>query len=163
MTDQDRLAQLRALLNRLERMPASPDRDHMLAEVRSRAVDLDTGIAPRPMRPLESASMTLEPEAVAPKPAAKTAPPAPVPARTPAKPAVRRVAPPRAAAPVVRREPVAEPPAWEATFPASKAAEVRVDLLSLGGLLSLDDEVPATVPVEGERPANRPWAGGLRG
>ena len=162
MTDQDRLAQLRALLNRLERMPASPDRDHMLAEVRSRAVDLDTGIAPRPMRPLESASMTLEPEAVAPKPVAKTAPPAPVPAPTPPKPVARRVAP-RAAAPVVRRETVAETPAWEATFPASKAAEDRVDLLSLGGLLSLDDEVPATQPVEGERPANRPWAGGLRG
>jgi hypothetical protein len=161
MTGQDRLAQLRALMNRLERMPASPDRDHMLAEVRSRAVDIDTGIAPRPMRPLES-GMTLEPEAVAPKPVAKTAPPAPAPARVPAKPAARRVAP-RAAAPVVRREPVTETPAWEATFPATKAHEDRVDLLSLGGLLSLDDEVPATEPVEGERPANRPWAGGLRG
>jgi hypothetical protein len=146
-------------MDRLERMPASPDRDWMLAEVRSRAVDIDTGIAPRPMRPLESGT-TLEPEAPAPKPVAKTAPPAPVPA--PAKPAARRVAP-RAAAPTVRRAPVAETPAWEATFPAPKSDEERVDLLSLGGLLSLDDEVPATEPAEGERPANRPWAGGLRG
>jgi hypothetical protein len=159
MTDQDRLAQLRALMNRLERMPASPDRDWMLAEVRSRAVDVDTGIAPRPMRPLESGT-SLEPEAVAPKPVAKAAPPAPAPA--PAKPAPRRVAP-RVAAPVVRRAPVAETPAWEATFPASKGKEDHVDLLSLGGLLSLDDEVPATEPAEGQRPANRPWAGGLRG
>ena len=60
MTDQHRLAQLKVLLDRLERMPASPDRDYMLAEVRSRAVDIDTGIKPSPMRPLESGT-TLEP------------------------------------------------------------------------------------------------------
>lgn len=161
MTDQDRLAQLRTLLDRLERMPASPDRDWMLAEVRSRAVDIDTGIAPRPMRPLES-GMTLEPQAVAPKPAVKVAPPAPAPApaRAPAKPAQRRVQPRTMPAPA----PVAASPAWEVTFPPPTSHDDRVDLLSLGGLLNLGDEPPPTeTPADGEAPANRPWAGGLRG
>ena len=84
----------------------------MLAEVRSRAVDIDTGIAPRPMRPLESGA-TLEPEHVAPKRTPKVAP------RAPAKPVQRRVAP-RIPAPARRPapEPAAEPPFWEATRPA---------------------------------------------
>ena len=63
----------------------------------------------------------------------------------------------------MRRPPVAQTPAWEATFPLPKGDEDRVDLLSLGGLLNLDDEVPSAEQAEGERPANRPWAGGLRG
>jgi hypothetical protein len=49
MNDRDRLDQLRRLLDRLERMPAASDRDWMLAEVRGRAVDVETGIAPAPM------------------------------------------------------------------------------------------------------------------
>src|SRR3954451_3270674 len=97
MTDHDRLAQLRVLLERLEGMPASPDRDWMLAEVRSRAVDVDTGIAPRPMRPLEG-GMTLEAEATPVRPAApaakKKAEPQPQP-----RPQVRAPAPRRAPAP----------------------------------------------------------------
>src|SRR3954453_14591020 len=75
MTDHDRLTQLRVLLERLERMPASPDRDWMPAGVPSRAVDIDTGIAPRPMRPLEG-GMTLEAEATPVRPAKKKPQPA---------------------------------------------------------------------------------------
>ena len=48
----DRLTQLRALVDRLERLPASTRRDWMLQEARSRMVDVETGDKPRPMRTL---------------------------------------------------------------------------------------------------------------
>jgi len=48
----ERLQRLRELVGDLERLPASPDRDRVLAEVRSRAVDLDTGVTPRAMLPV---------------------------------------------------------------------------------------------------------------
>jgi hypothetical protein len=44
-----RRTQLKRLVARLEQLPASPERNRMLSEVRSRAVDLDTGVAPRAM------------------------------------------------------------------------------------------------------------------
>ena len=44
-----RRTRLQQLVERLEQLPASPERDRMLSEVRSRAVDLDTGVAPRAM------------------------------------------------------------------------------------------------------------------
>src|SRR4051812_5606960 len=50
MNDRDRLEQLRALLVRLKRMPASAERGWMLAEVRARAVDVETGVKPAAMR-----------------------------------------------------------------------------------------------------------------
>ena len=52
MNDRERLTQLRALRNRLEGLPASPERDHMLREVRSRAVDIESGLKAAPVRPL---------------------------------------------------------------------------------------------------------------
>ncbi len=42
----ERLKRLKDLVDQLERLPASPDRDRVLAEVRSRAVDVDTGVTP---------------------------------------------------------------------------------------------------------------------
>jgi hypothetical protein len=47
-----RLAQLRTVLARLERLAESPRRDWALAEVRARIVDLETGHETRAMRPL---------------------------------------------------------------------------------------------------------------
>jgi hypothetical protein len=44
-----RRMQLKRLMARLEQLPLSPERERMLSEVRSRAVDLDTGVTPRPM------------------------------------------------------------------------------------------------------------------
>jgi hypothetical protein len=44
-----RRTQLKRLVERLEQLPASPERERMLSEVRSRAVDLDTGVTPRAM------------------------------------------------------------------------------------------------------------------
>ena len=48
----ERLKRLKDLVDQLERQPASPDRDRVLAEVRSRAVDVDTGVTPRAMLPM---------------------------------------------------------------------------------------------------------------
>ena len=52
-----RLERLRDLATRLERLPPSDARERMLAEVRSRAVDVDTGVEPRAMLPVEPLSM----------------------------------------------------------------------------------------------------------
>jgi hypothetical protein len=49
LASEHRRAQLKRLLARLEQLPVSPERDRMLSEVRSRAVDLDTGVEPRAM------------------------------------------------------------------------------------------------------------------
>jgi hypothetical protein len=59
----ERLQRLRDLVDHLERLPASPDRDRVLAEVRSRAVDVDTGVTPRAMLPVREPT----PPPVAPK------------------------------------------------------------------------------------------------
>jgi hypothetical protein len=59
----DRVKRLKDLVDRLERLPASPDRDRVLSEVRSRAVDVDTGVTPRAMLPLREPT----PELVLPK------------------------------------------------------------------------------------------------
>src|SRR5690349_19939495 len=52
MSDRDRLEQLQGLVARLERMPASAERDWMLREVRARAVDVETGVQPDVLRVL---------------------------------------------------------------------------------------------------------------
>jgi hypothetical protein len=44
-----RVKRLKDLADLLERLPASPDRDRVLSDVRSRAVDIDTGVTPRAM------------------------------------------------------------------------------------------------------------------
>ena len=52
LASERRRTQLKRLVERLEQLPASPQRDRMLSEVRSRAVDLDTGVTPRAMLPV---------------------------------------------------------------------------------------------------------------
>jgi hypothetical protein len=140
MNDRDRLEQLRGLLDRLERMPASADRDFMLSEVRARAVDVETGVRPAAVRalPQEQANADITFEATTPrKPVAR-----------PRKP--RRAAPePPRARPAV---PASQPPAVVRSDPKG-----AVDLLEEGGLLCLG-EPPAE---DGTR--SRPWSVGLRG
>jgi hypothetical protein len=155
MADHDRLTQLRVLMERLERMPASPDRDWMLAEVRSRAVDIDTGIAPRPMRPLEGA-MTLDDAAIPAKPAPPTAKKKP-------QPRVQAPRPTPAPAPAPRPATIVQAPSWETTIPTPAGGDDRIDLLALDGLLSLGDDASAGEPGESDARSTRPWAGGLRG
>jgi hypothetical protein len=66
-----RVKRLKDLADRLERLPASVDRDRVLSDVRSRAVDVDTGVTPSAMLPARE----------------------PIPPRAPAA-APKRVAPP---------------------------------------------------------------------
>ena len=61
MTGDRRLLRLRALVDRIERLPASPRREWMLQEARARLVDVETGDEPRPMRALQEASGASEP------------------------------------------------------------------------------------------------------
>ena len=57
-----RIKRLKDLVDMLERLPASPDRDRVLSEVRSRAVDLDTGVTPRAMLPVREPSPPVMPK-----------------------------------------------------------------------------------------------------
>jgi hypothetical protein len=47
MSTAERVRQLRDLADRLDRLPATEERDRMLGKVRARAVDLDTGTTTR--------------------------------------------------------------------------------------------------------------------
>jgi hypothetical protein len=53
-----RVKRLKDMVDMLDRLPASPDRDRMLSEVRSRLVDVDTGVAPRAMLPVREREPT---------------------------------------------------------------------------------------------------------
>ena len=52
MTRAGRVKRLRDLIAEIELLPVSPERDRLLSEFRSRAVDVDTGVAPRAMLPM---------------------------------------------------------------------------------------------------------------
>ena len=150
-SDDPRLIKLRALIGKLERLPASSRRERALAEVRSRIVDVETGEVPRAMRPIE------EPEAgsrAVPAPAGADANPDRTPAtarREPAQ-ATRR--------PVVAP---ATPPAPPAR-PARPAVPADPSPPSLGGdgLLWLEDQV-ADDAEPGDGSDTAPWRRGLRG
>ena len=47
-----RVRRLRDLIAQIESLPESPDRDRLLSEFRSRAVDIDTGVTPRAILPM---------------------------------------------------------------------------------------------------------------
>lgn len=142
MHDRRRLEQLHVLVDRLERQPASRHRDWMLAEVRSRAVDVESGVRPAPIRPLDSEDES----AASPERAA--------PARRP-----RRATPPRS---VGARTGAAAPRPRAADPAPSAEPDHRVDLLVDGARLCLDDDVPEGSEAERRRPSS-PWAQGLRG
>jgi hypothetical protein len=137
-----RVKRLREMVDQIERLPVSPDRDRLLSEVRSRAVDVDTGVTPRAILPLR------EPE------------PAPVLPRPPKRDrstSITRMVPP--------------PPAPAVEFARSaSAADSRYKPQEqppwLDGRLSLEDSVQASplpeVRGRGGRPVP-PWTLGLRG
>jgi hypothetical protein len=150
MNDDQRLERLHLLLNRLERLPASPDRERMLYEVRVRAVDVETGVPPRPMRPSDADATTSAPEHVRSRPAkVKRMPPPTVSERTSRPPEVCREAP---------------VPPTEDTLDRAPLAEHRdaVDLLAAGGLLWLE-ELPGEASPAPRPTPSPPWARGLRG
>jgi hypothetical protein len=63
----ERVKRLKDLIEAVMRLPDSPDRERLLSEVRSRAVDLDTGVVPRAMLPMREPM----PAAMAPTPRPK--------------------------------------------------------------------------------------------
>ena len=52
MATRERVKRLREIVEQIERLPVSPERDRLLNEVRSRAVDVDTGVTPRAILPM---------------------------------------------------------------------------------------------------------------
>ena len=144
MNDRDRLEQLRALLVRLERMPASAGRDRILREVRARAVDVETGVRPATMRAWSEDGA--EPEI--PKAPGKRGP----------RPAPRRPVARATWGGALRVGPA--PPASCQPPAAARQRDVResvVDLLEQGGVLCLDDQLTAA------EVTSRRWSSGLRG
>ena len=137
-----RVQRLRDMADQIERLPASPDRDRLLSEVRSRAVDVDTGMTPRSMLPLREP----EPEPVLPRPAK----------RERAK-VIRRVTPwTPAPSPEIPRLKSARLTSTD--HPAKNPEQWPV----LGGRLSLEDTPQPHILVSGNR-AVPPWTLGLRG
>jgi hypothetical protein len=51
MTTERRVARLKEMVARIERLPPSPERDRLVYELRSRVVDLDTGVTPQAIFP----------------------------------------------------------------------------------------------------------------
>jgi hypothetical protein len=82
----ERVKRLKDLVEKLERLPPSADRDRMLSEVRSRAVDVDTGVTPRAMLPLREPT----PPPAVPRPPKVERAPSP-PRQAPLAPVVRPV------------------------------------------------------------------------
>ena len=139
MATEPRIQRLRDMVDQLERLPASPDRDRLLSEVRSRAVDVDTGVTPRSVLPMREPDPEPEPVTTRPRKRGRVT-------------LARRVAPwtPAPSAGSARRSDAArttnDPEPWPA----------------LGVHLSLEDAPQPLVRVSGNR-AVPPWTLGLRG
>lgn len=148
-SEERRLTRLRELIGKLERLPASDQRERALSEVRARIVDVETGEVPRVMRPNEEAAQ--RPQDASPRPPAAERVPKPKPKRAPAT--VRREH-----VPVLPRQP-AEP-----VSPAPPAAPAAADDVTLGGddLLWLEDQAADDPGADGDH-AGAPWKRGLRG
>jgi hypothetical protein len=129
-----RVKRLKDLVELLEKLPATPDRDRMLSEVRSRAVDLETGVTPRAMLAL----------------------------REPAPPLDEATPPKRQCANGITRTPPPLRPAIELAHPALAAGRSKhqEERLSADARLSLED----TALPQAREPGNavRPWKLGLR-
>jgi len=137
MDNTPRVQRLRELIAQLESLPASPDRDRLLNEFRSRAVDVDTGVTPRAVLPMREPGDALIVKS-RPREGSRGVP---------------RAAPPAPALTVdqPRPAPVANP---DATLDEPFWASER---------LSLDDSEPAApVGSRGDRIVP-PWTLGLRG
>jgi hypothetical protein len=124
-------------VDHLERLPESPDRDRVLAEVRSRAVDVDTGVTPRAMLPVREPT----PPPVAPK-------------RRPER-FRRRAATPSPARPVQAARAVAAPAVME-----DAGVLLWDDRLSMEDSPELAPLPHGSIDFDGSVP---PWALGLRG
>jgi hypothetical protein len=150
MSIDSRLTRLRALVDQLERLPASTRRQWMLSEARARLVDVETGETPRAMRPLaedpppDSAEQPAAKRSVAlrsrqPKPAGET--PADLP-RIDSDASANRGAAPRASVHQAERETAFAEVLWAEDWQADVSA--------------------AAQPADGDAKSH-PWRRGLRG
>jgi hypothetical protein len=136
MVTEQRVQRLRQMVDQIQRLPESPDRDRLLNEVRSRAVDVDTGVTPRALLPMT------EP----------VAPWAPRPPKRDLATSIMRLTPVRPASPVKSARPV-----------CAAAPVKRVDeSFCMDARLSLGDSPLPYVQGRGGR-AIAPWTLGLRG
>jgi len=137
MNEHHRLERLQELVSRLERMPSSTERDWMLAEVRARAVDLDTDVRPAALRklPTEEARCDDAERSATSKPARR--------------PPIRRWAP-------RHTRPCPSPPPLPSPVVSTTVGDCAVNLLVDGEVLCLDE---SSVTLR----SGRPWAAGLRG
>ena len=135
-----RVRRLRDLIAQIESLPESPDRDRLLSEFRSRAVDIDTGVTPRAILPMREPA----PASVLdnrPRDRSRSV------TLSTARAAAHAVEPAQPASAAGRPETLDEP-YW---------GEER---------LSLDDSLPVSPPAQGRGPGGRaipPWTLGLRG
>jgi hypothetical protein len=140
MTTGRRVERLRDLVEEIERLPVSPVRDRLLNEVRSRAVDVDTGVTPRAMLPMREPAPPPEPARPEKRDGAKF---------------LRRVMP---------RTPALAVGSAHARSACGRPEHAETFLLD--GLLSLDDTLPLPplphVRARSDR-AVPPWGFGLRG
>jgi hypothetical protein len=148
MNDRVRLEQVRALRDRLERLPASPQRDRVLDDVRRRAVDIESGMPTAPMRPLES-----EDEVRLPEPAGATS------ASDPSRIRPVRHATPTTPHPARVRTDFTR---GRTSTGGARAARPTATPLQAGVRLCLDDDVAVSCELDGRRPAAH-WTRGLRG
>ena len=141
MTTGRRIRRLKDMVERIELLPASEVRDRLLSEVRSRAVDVDTGVTPRAMLPL----------------------------REPASPPPLRRPPERNRATIISR-PAPQPPT-PAVEPAPRSlaagrGKEPEQSVGLDDRLSLEDKLQLSplpyIRVRGNRTVP-PWTFGLRG
>ena len=138
MTTERRVARLKEMVARIERLPPSPERDRLLYGLRSRAVDLDTGATPQAISPPPEPARVPHPRKTSKRNTASNA---------------KRTAPP---APAVEHPPH--------TAPGSKSREVPSPPASED--FSFEDPLPLEplphVLGRGGR-AVPPWTRGLRG
>jgi hypothetical protein len=128
-----RVKRLKDLMDLLERLPASPDRDRVLSEVRSRAVDVDTGVTPRAMLPV----------------------------REPAPPLVLPRPPKRGRASMIAASPPPAVELAHSAIATGPSKDME-QTLCLDERLSLEDDLPLPhVRAQGDR-AVPPWTLGLR-
>jgi hypothetical protein len=153
---------LRELLARIEQLPASSERERMLGEVRARVVDVDTGVTPRAMLPVDLVA-TL---ATDPGPPTAPAPNAVTRTRAEHDRGRRDGQPPQRSRAVAATPPEAASASGpRATAVGLSAAEDRkwLALVAANEVLSLDDS--AQLSSVGEARVGhdrRPWTRGLR-
>lgn len=145
MATGQRVKRLRTMVDQIERLPVSADRDRLLNEVRSRAVDVDTGVTPRAILAMrEPVSLWASPPVL------------PGPPKRDRATSIMRLAPPPPAPPVESARPAS----------AASAAKNLEEPFCIDERLSLGDS-PQLLPlpyVHGRRGrAIPPWTLGLRG